>query len=231
MNIDNWDPVFKINYYTKKIVETNLVYTPLVNKEKTIMCMNFDHTHPYQNEMVSSFLPQRPYYTKDTVKFFFDRELKYIETFRHLPWTPNYLEIDYINQRVFFEWPGESCNALVCNNIDIGRYCNNWEDQLEKIVSDILSNDCYKLTLYPHCFFIQDGILKTFDFYACADIDDPHIDINIMKGIMGVVSADRFTEATASHSINTEVLFKQALKEFSCWPGNRLPAMYQKLFC
>lgn len=220
MEIKNWELVFKFNYHTKKIVETNLVYTPLTDGK--IFCMNFDHTHPYQNEMVSSFLPVRPFYNEETTNFFFKRELEFIEKFKNYSWTPNYLEVDKKFKKIFFEWPGESFNKIVSSNADINNYCPNWENQLEKIILEIIDAGCYKLTIYPHCFFSNFGIMKTFDFYGCAYSKYPYLPLEKVKGIMGVASSERFEKAINNNEISIKELFIQALNGYSCWPTDKL---------
>lgn len=221
IDITDWSYVFKRNYYTKQIVETNLVYTPLINPEGTVYCMNFDHKNQYQNEMVSSFLPSRPYYTKETVEFFFNRELHYIEKFKNYSWAPKYIDIDVKNQRIFFEFNKKSCNWVVADNLNLDENFPNWEDQLVNIVSDIINEGCYKLTIYPHCFF-YDKQLKMFDFYACVDKNDSLIPLEKMMGIMGVASPERFEKALSGNHVDTKELFKQALNNYSCWPTDRL---------
>lgn len=222
MNIDNWTPVFKTNYYTKQKVETNLVYTPLINREGNIYCMNFDHLHPYQNELVSSFLPQRPHYTKELVRYFFEREKHYISKFSSYSWAPEYCEIDDANQRIFFKFSGSSCNTVVTQQADaIDHILPNWQQQLTAMVDNIISAGYLKMTLYPHCCF-YDGTLKTFDFYGCVDRADPHISMDVLRGIIGVISADRFASATDNNLVNMRELFIQTLTKHHCWPTNAL---------
>lgn len=222
MDITNWNLVFKRNYYTKKIVETNLVYTPLINDEGTVFCMNFDHTHEYQNEMVSSFLPSRPHYNKETVEFFFNRELLYIEKFKDYPWAPKYLEIDKQNQRIYFEFNKESCNWTVAGEENLEEKFPNWEKQLINIIDDLIKANCYKLTIYPHCFYYMNGTLKMFDFYGCVDKDNTLVSLNRLLGILGVASPDRFEPAIKGDYVDTKELFIQALNGYSCWPTDRL---------
>ena len=232
MNTINWHLVFKTNYYTKETVETNLVYTPM--SKDNIYCMSFDHTHPYQNEMVTHFLPNRPFYNEETVDFFFKREVEYIDRFKKYSWSPNYIEIDHNNRKIFFEWPGYSCNNIVMeqnknSRENLNSYCIDWETQLLNIVNDIHSSEIYKVTLYPHCFFIQNGILKTFDFYGCADKSDYLLPLSRMQGILGVASKDRFNEVIDGKTVNFKILFRQALEKYSCWPSDKLKEFAKKI--
>ena len=221
MNLPDWKLVYKVDpLATDALVPTNLIYTPLTHEN--IMCMNFNHTHHYQHEMVKPTLPERPDYTEELVSYLFNRELNYIEKFKGKSWAPTYIEIDKDQQKIFFEWSGESCNRILFSGRALEELCPNWQEQLEMIVLDLLRDGYYKLTLYPHCFFVQDGILKTFDFYACADIADPYIELETIKGIIGKRSIGRFAAATEGSKINTRILFEQAVTTYSGWPGNPL---------
>lgn len=221
MNIPKWQIVYKADIEsTDELVTTNLIYTPLTYGN--VMCMNFDYTNCYQHEMIHFTLPERPDYTKKLVSYMFNRELNYIEKFKGKSWAPTYIKIDKDKQQIFFEWSGESCNRILFSGRSLEDLCPNWQEQLEMIVLDLLKDGYYKLTLYPHCFFIQDGILKTFDFYACADISDPYIELETIKGIIGNRSIERFAKATEGSKINTRILFEQAVTTYSGWPGNPL---------
>lgn len=227
MNLSDWKLVYKVDpEATDKLITTNLIYTPLTHEN--VMCMNFDYTNCYQHEMVNPTLPKRPDYTKDLVNYMFNRELNYIEKFKGKSWAPTYIEIDKNRQQIFFEWSGESCNRILFSERSLGDLCPNWQEQLEMIVLDLLRGGYYKLTLYPHCFFVQNGILKTFDFYACADISDPYVELETIKGIIGKKSIERFAEATEGSKINTRILFEQAVKTYSGWPGNPLKKIFER---
>lgn len=221
MNLSEWQIVYKVDpEATAELVTTNLIYTP--RTQKNVMCMDFDYTNYYQHTAVRPTLSEKPYYTEDLVRYMFNREITYIEKFKGKPWAPTYIEIDKNSNKIFFEWSGESCNRILFSGRSLEELCPNWQEQLEMIVLDLLTDGYYKLTLYPHCFFVKDGILKTFDFYACADIADPYIELETIKGIIGKRSIGRFSAATEGSKINTRILFEQAVTTYSGWPGNPL---------
>ena len=230
MNIENWKPFYKINPDDNQLIETNLIYTPLISPDGKIFCMNFDHTSKYQNEELAHWLPHRPYYTKEMVKFFFDRELKYLTVFSRYAWAPRILDIDYSNQRIFFEWPGETCNQIVYGGRNLDDMCPTWKDQMFKILKDIVDAGYYKTSLYPHCYFIDNGILHTFDFYGCVEANNPYVAIEDIKGMIGETSGPRFDAAVTDGILNVEILFKEALQSWVKWPDNVLSEFYQRLF-
>jgi hypothetical protein len=98
------------------------------------------------------------------------------------------------------------------------------------IIKDIYNDGYYKITLYPHCYFIEGGILKTMDFYGCIEQQDPYIDFEKVKGLINV-SAHRFEEALDERKrLNIEIMFKRSLTTYVYWPDNILPKIYTELF-
>lgn len=229
MQIDNWKYVYKKDYELDLIVETNLVYSPMTNPDNNIFCMVFDHTDEYQNYGVKHVFPSRPNYTAEAVKFFFQRELHYRDKFKAYPWAPNYIHDDFENQRIFFEWSGISCNKGVVERT-IETECPDWEEQLCNIVNDLLDAGCYKTTLYPHCFFIENGVLKMFDYYGCAEIDDSVISLKDVEPILTPKTKERLSSVIINDAVDTKFIFKQALEGYSRWNSNKLKELARKIF-
>ena len=230
MTLANWTPYYKINPDNGRLIESNLIYTPLVSPDGKTFCMNFDHTHPYQNEEVHNYLQDRPFYTKEMVKFYFDREVKYREIFKDKPWAPIVLDIDYNNQLIYFHWSGKTCNTLIYDGNRLDAECSNWKTQLSAIIKDIVNSGYYKITLYPHCFFVEDGILKVMDFYGCIEQSNPFINIEMVKGLIGKNSVHRFEEAKRGEDLDIGFMFKRALTTFVKWPDDHLSTIYQELY-
>jgi hypothetical protein len=230
MDISTWIPYYKINPDNGRLIESNLIYTPLVNPEGTILCMNFDHTHPYQNEELNGWMPKRPYYTKEMVKFYFDREVKYHKIFKDKTWACTVLKIDYDLQRIFIQWPNKNCNSIIYGGGNIDVECPTWREQLTEIITDIVNAGYYKISLYPHCHFIENGVLKSMDFYGCIEASDPYVDFNMVKGLIGDVSGHRFAEALKNNDLDISFMFKRALSTFVKWPDDMLQTIYEKLY-
>jgi hypothetical protein len=192
--------------------------------------MSFDQLSKYQNEDLAHWLPERPYYTKEMVKFFFDREVKYLSVFQDRPWAPRNIQIDAEEQKIYFSWPGETCNQIVYGNKSLDIECPTWKEQMTAILKDIVSSGYYKTSLYPHCYFIDDGVLRTFDFYGCVERSYPYIKLADIRGMIGETSGPRFVEATEGELLNIEILFKQAMQSWVKWPNDVLPKIYKEIF-
>jgi hypothetical protein len=225
MNIDNWANYRKLEGPTNR-VRSNLLYTPKINPEMTVWCMSWDVTDPYQYDPDQT----RPFYTAELVDYFFQRELKYIDMFKHHAWAPKYIDIDIPGKKIFFESPGTTCNDIIYGGWDLTRYTPDWKLQMFNILDDLLSGGVYKASLYPHCFFIKDGILKTFDFYGCVDTAYPFLKKERLNGMVGTISTPRFKEAEEGDSINFEIFFKRILQTHVKWPENAFEEYYSKKY-
>jgi hypothetical protein len=221
---------YKINPDDGKQIETNLVYTPLVSEDGGIMCMHFDHTSVYQTTDLQSWLPERPDFTEKMVKWFFDREVNYLTKFVTYNWAPSVLDIDPVEQKIYFRYSGETCNQIIYSNRNLDTECPTWREQMRTIITDIVQAGYYKTSLYPHCYFIDNGVLRTFDFYGCVESSHPYIELDDIRGMIGETSGPRFLEATEGKLLNVEILFKRALQEYVKWPDNVLPKLYKELF-
>ena len=217
MDISNWKYFYKIDHLDKTLCSTNMVYTPYVSPDDTIFCMSWDHGDPYQDGK------NRPYYTAEMVDFFFNRELECLKLFEGKQWAPEVLEINTECKQIFYKWYGSTCNQLVfgndANNID--EICPDWKTQCRDIVSQITQLGYYKMSLYPHCFYIDNtGTMRTMDFYASVPTSNPYVKMSFIQGMVGESSISRFADAAVNDEIDFSIFFSQTLSKYNTWPKN-----------
>lgn len=220
----NWNYVYKIvNGYSST---TNMMYTPLSNPEETVMCMHWSKDTPY--------LEQNNKRTDELLDFFFEREVKYIQQFQSYEWAPRLLELDLENKKIFLEWSPHTLNRILFkDNMNLDDVCSDWKDQIFQILKDITDADCYKMALYPHCFYLKEGKIKTFDFYSCLSRPERFIDRKHINGLIGPDSGKRFDDATTpDDNIDFSVFFKNTLESHlgNVWPVNPFPEFYKRLY-
>ena len=226
--MSNWSYLYKIDKDSPpNLIETNLLYTPYYSNG--LLKIHFDHTSYYQNEYLSERGIVRNY-TKDLVKFFFEREVYFLNKIKDKPYAPTVVEINKDEQYILIEFPGETVNQIVYTERSLDEELPNWKEQLSFIIKDLYHSGYYKTSLYPHCFFIQDGKLKTFDFYGCAERSNPFVKISDIEGMMGPGSAERFERATEGHLLNVETFYKEALATFIKWPDDFLSTVYREIY-
>jgi hypothetical protein len=219
----NWNYVFKT--WNGQQNTTNVMYSPLCNPEENILCMHWDKSDPYQKESTRL--------TDELMNFFFEREINYIQKFQSYDWAPKLIDIDLANKKVFLEWNPETLNRIIFKDgKDLNNVCPDWKDQIFQILKDITDNDCYKMALYPHCFYITNGTIKTFDFYSCLLRSERYIDRKYINGLIGPDSGKRFDDATVGNNIDFDIFFKHTLTTHlgNIWPDNPFPEYYKKLY-
>ena len=226
INTGGWTPLYKIDYAHGHLVTTNMLYTPLVSPDGKKLCMVCDENSSYQAE--SNKL------TRDVVDFFFEREIKYLMACQEFDWAPRILELDLGNRQIVIEWNTDTLNhVLLTPGRSLDAECPDWKEQVFNIVKDLRDAGYYKMALYPHCFFIDnENKIKTFDFYGCAEINNPYIERSKVESIIGVDSGGRFSNATIDGMIDFSIFFKHTLLTHlaNTWKDNPFPEIYNSLF-
>jgi hypothetical protein len=145
-------------------------------------------------------------------------------------WAPRLLSID--GNKIYIEFNKETLNhILLTPGRSLDEECPNWKEQIFNIIKDIYDAGYYKVALYPHCFFLKDGIIKTIDFYSCVGIDERYIDRKNLEGMIGEQSHDRFNLATVGDRIDFKKFFEITMTEFlgNTWKDNPFPEFYKRL--
>lgn len=153
-------------YYNQKIDHepwrNNLVYTSLVNKEKTVFCQWFHNDTDYhrgQNEVVDQSLMDEKW----------QREVRFLTTMQqnypHL--VPEILDIDYTDKRIYLEIDGPDLwqRSLDRNECRFDLILPDWEEQMLEIVRAHKELGFYKFSMHPNSYFIVDGQLKSINYF------------------------------------------------------------------
>jgi hypothetical protein len=224
--MNNWIPYYKIDPIENRLTRHNMLYTPLVNPEGNIMCMLWDADSGYQTRY-----GPRPEFTQELVDFFFNRELTHLEIFKDYSWAPEIVDIDVSGKKIFYKWYGETLNNVVYDSSrNLNKEIPTWKKQLEIILNDIYKIGYMKMSLYPHCHYLDNsGNIHTMDFYGCAPCSDPFIEVSKLYGMIGPRSNERFEEATTNGIVDLTFFFKRAMTHYIKWPEDPLPEIYKRI--
>ena len=205
---------------------TNVMYTPLVNPERNVLCMLWDENSDYQNDNPQTL-------TADLIEFFFEREVKHLTLFQNKSWAPKILDINLQERKIFIEWCDNTINHILFNpSKTLITECPTWQEQIFQILQDTTNAGYYKLALYPHCFYIKDQVIKTFDFYSCVGIEERYIPREKLAGMIGIDSSNRFNNSTTDDNcIDFKVFFDLTMNHqlAKYWPDNPFPEFYKRL--
>lgn len=228
MNIDNWKPFFKLSE-SGDFCMAQQTYEPLFNPEGNVFCANYDWCNKYQR-LEDSF---RPLYTKAAVDYFFNQEIFYIQKYKNSWFMPEVIDIDDRNKRIYFKWHGQSCNHIIYSGQDLSEICPNWKEQIKNIEVDLFNSGTYKLTMYPHCHFIdKDGVMKSIDWYGCIPTDDYWVDAEWMDSIIHHTAKFRLEETggIVNGKYNLKKMFQRSMSEHVKWGEQSLDYIYKEIF-
>ena len=220
MNTDHWQPFFKYGE-DGTLCLAQQTYEPLISNDRKVFCANYDWQNKYQR-----MYEARDLYTEDVCDWFFQNELYYLEKFKDRSYTPNILDIDYKNKKIFFEWHGYTFNEMLHNCEPV-----EWQEQLKYIMLDLYNSGTYKLTMYPHCHFLDaNGIMKTIDWYGCVPIINPLIERKYMDAIVHETARFRLEEtgSTDTH-YDLELMYKQSMINHVKWQGQSLGYIHDEI--
>jgi hypothetical protein len=217
----DWQPFFKYGD-DGMLCLAQQTYEPLISPDRKTFCANYDWQNKYQRIYES-----RELYTEEVCTYFFKNEVYNLLKFKDKAYTPVILDIDQKNKKIFFEWNGYTFNEMLYNKELV-----LWHDDIEHIILDLYNEGVYKLTLYPHCHYLdKNGIMKTIDWYGCIPVSDPFIPVKYMDGIIHETARFRLEETgdLVNGCYNLKSMFKQSLKTHVKWADKSLEYIYNQI--
>jgi hypothetical protein len=225
MNLDNWNFYLKLSSDGAPCMAQQ-TYEPLISPDGTVFCKNYSFPNRYQYLETTN----RPLYTEEVVGWFFDNELKWIEFFKDKPYAPEILDIDYQRKKIYLKWYQKSCNQIIFSG---GEWPKEWLIKIKDVVLDQYNSGVYKLTMYPHCHYIDNNDnMRAIDWYGCVPVNNPYIEEKYMQGIIHETAQFRLDETglPISNLINLEIMFKRSLGQHVLWGEQNMYYIYKEIF-
>ena len=228
MKIDttNWEYYFKLTPQGTP-VESNLLYTPTVSPDGSMMCMHYCIDKTYRTNTPAEL-------SEELVEWFFHREVRFLKEFSQFNFTPTVYEVDTVNKKIIIEWNKETMSQIVFNperNLD--QELPNWREQIGNMLKATKQHEHYKMSLYPHCFFISKaGQLKTIDYYAVVPYNERFIERQIIEGVIGPQGAYRFNDSTESGQLDFKKFFEITLTKHlvNYWPSSPFTSLFEEIY-
>lgn len=155
-----------LSYYYNNVpgdglCRNNLIYTSLVNDDKTVFCQwyhNDTEYHKGQNQLIDPKLMQQKW----------ERELHFLHNMQyHYPdMVPEILEVSIPKRKIYLKiegvdfWQQKLDGA--CNFDDI---LPDWQEQMLAMFQAYRAHGWYKYSLHPSSYFIVDGKLKSINYF------------------------------------------------------------------
>jgi hypothetical protein len=222
-SIINWRPFLK--YHDGQLGMAQQTYEPLISPDGKTFCANYDWRNRYQR-----MNSERPLYTKEVCDYFFEQEVKYINLFSSKPYAPEVIDIDEKHRRIFIKWHNNNCNHSIYGDM---RLDLQWYDMIKDIVTDQYNTGYYKLTMYPHCHYIDNhDNMRAIDWYGVVPIDRPYIEERYMQAIIHDSARFRLEETgeTKDNLIDLSIMFKRSLETHVLWGKSNMSYIYKEIF-
>jgi hypothetical protein len=223
MNLNSWS--YFLKYADGKQAMAQRTYEPLISPDGKTFCANYDWKNKYQQlEKI------RPLYTKEVCDYFFEQELKYINLFKDRPYSPEVIDVDEKRKRIFIKWYNSSCNHAISRD---GFLDLTWFNMIKDIIIDQYQQGYYKLTMYPHCHYIDNfGNMRAIDWYGVVPINRPYIEEKYMNAIIHETAIFRLKESGyySENLTNLEVMFKRSLSTHVLWGKRNMSYIYKEIF-
>ena len=201
------------NFYKFKegLAVTNLLYEPLVSKDKKIFCMNWNKNQYHDNEFM----------TEELYNFWFNQECKYLLHLSNKKYIPEILLMDTKKRVIEFRWYDKNLNVMIENNT-INKV-KNWQKKIKEIKDDLEKDNIFKINMYPHTFLFDDeGNAHIMDLYGCTDKHSRYLDTKFLKPL---IRGTRFDKFIMNERLDTHKLYQETIKtNYAEWPGDFLNA-------
>ena len=168
----------------KGLCRNNLIYTSLINKDKTIFCQHYINDTDYhrgQNQVVDPKLMEEKWF----------REVNYLTQMRNVypELVPKILNIKLEERKIYFEIQGvDFWQQTLDNNYTYDDILPNWREQMLDIFRAHRNLGIYKYSLHPSSYFVVNGKLKSINYFFCYRDTDPLISL---RSVMSHISEDR----------------------------------------
>jgi len=182
-----------MNYYYndvpgKGLVRNNLIYTSLINNDKSVFCKwyhNDSEYHAGKNRVTDP----------DIMKNKWDREIKYL-TFmsnNYPDYVPEILEIDTKERKIFLKIDGvDFWQQHYDKNCTFDELLPDWQEQLLALFKIYKDNKFYKFSVHPSSYFVVDGKLKSINYFFCHAYKENYLTANQIRSH---ISDERFESA------------------------------------
>ena len=168
----------------KGLCRNNLIYTSLINKDKTVFCQHYVNDTDYhkgQNQVVDTALMEEKWL----------REVNYITQMRNKypDLVPEITLIDLLQRKMYFKIQSvDLWQQTLDNNCTYDDILPDWREQMLDIFKAHRALGIYKYSLHPSSYFIVDGQLKSINYFFCYNNSSAPISL---RSVMSHISKDR----------------------------------------
>jgi hypothetical protein len=156
----------KFEYYYNNVpghgpCRNNLIYTSLINLDKTIFVQwyhNDTEYHQGQNQVVDPAKMEEKWL----------REVNYLTQMRNAfpDLVPKIIKIDFDNKKIYLEIDGPDFWEIAgCDMANYDKVLPDWQEQMLEIFKAHKSLGFWKYSMHPSSYFVVNGKLKSINYF------------------------------------------------------------------
>ena len=151
----------------------NLIYTSLINEDKTVFVQHYTTTGDYhkgKNQIVDPSLMEEKWL----------REVNYLTQMRNAfpDLVPKIIKIDLDQKKIFLEIEGvDFWQRSLDNNCSFDEVLPDWQEQMLNIIKAHRSLGLWKYSMHPSSYFIVGGKLKSINYFFTYGRNDKKVSI------------------------------------------------------
>ena len=153
------------------LCRNNLVYTSLINQNKTEFVQWFHNDSEYhrgQNEVLDPILMEQKWQREVDMLLMMQYNFP-----QHIP---DILELDYDNKKIIYGINGVDFWEQ-SHTVGMDTVLPNWREQMLEILQAHQTLGLYKYSLHPSSYFVVEGKLKSVNYFFCYHKSEPFITV------------------------------------------------------
>jgi len=181
-------------------VRNNLVYTSLINREKTIFLKWFHNDTEYhkgRNQVIDPSLMRKK----------FDREVYFLRKLEKINSNliPKIIKIDDLQQKIYFEIQGDDFwEKANCQETNYNKIVPDWQDQMLHILQLYRDLGWYKFSLHPSSYFIVNDKLKSINYFFTYESNEPIVTLEEHRSHISLERQEKMKDIMAALNIKWE---------------------------
>jgi hypothetical protein len=195
----------------------NLIYTSLINKDKSIFVQwyhNDTEYHKGKNQVVDP--------AKMDEKW--ERELKYLQLMRgaYPNLVPTVLDIDMKNRKIYLAIDGpDFWDRAGCDSANYDKVFPDWQDQMLNIIRAHKSLGLHKYSMHPSSYFVVDGKLKSINYFFAYKNNEPNISIQDVESHIYTTRQDEMRKNLETLGVSWDMPQPWTVFDQLCWESFR----------
>lgn len=185
------------------------IYRGFADIENRVFCMDFN---PIDTER----------FPKELIDYAYNREVYYMKRLNNYNWSPELLDTNDTERKVYFKWYNNTCED---------KLPSNFYNQLLQITKDLHNEQIYKPSFYQKFFYNDDNdIMRTFSWYTSSNYDEQPLTVDFFKPILNGDRLQLIENLAVDGKLDMKILIERGFNDYIKWPGNVLQDIYKEVY-